>query len=426
MSEKKKEASEQKEEASEQEKSAAEPRQEAPVHGLLAEYASPSDLIQAATRVRDAGFSQWDTYTPFPVHGIDPAMGIKMTRLPWLVFGAGLTGCITGIVLQWWTNAVDYPWIVSGKPFWSVPANIPVIFELTVLLSAFAAIFGMLIRNNLPLLSHPLDLKKRFARVTDDRFFLLIQASDPKYDEKGTLQLLEETTPVVLEELPEDTTSSDKAPKKLIALAVVLGLGAAVPFGLAIKARTTKSRDPRVHVVADMDWQTKYRAQSENSFFKDGRAMRRPPAETVAVGYLEEDDHLYRGKLPNGAWARTFPKQLEPTMERLERGKERWDIYCAPCHGLVGNGDGMINQRATDLAQGTWIPASNIHQDYLRQQPVGQLYDSITQGVRNMPPYGHLIDPEDRWNIIMYLRALQRSQQTKVEDLPPAERGALK
>src|SRR6185436_16744213 len=102
------------------------------LHGLLAEYETPKGLIAAAEKVRNAGFKNWDTFTPFPVHGIDAAMGTKATILPWLILGGGLTGCLTAVTFQWWANAVDYPFKISGKPFWSLPANIPITFELTV------------------------------------------------------------------------------------------------------------------------------------------------------------------------------------------------------------------------------------------------------------------------------------------------------
>ena len=154
------------------------------LHGILAEYDTPDQLISAATKVREAGFEKWDTYSPFPVHGIDQAMGIKMTILPWLTLCAGLTGLATAITMQWWMNAYDYPWLISGKPIWSIPANVPIMFELTVLFSAITTLVGMLMLNGLPHPSHPLDLVKRFARVTDDKFFLLIQAADAKFDEQ--------------------------------------------------------------------------------------------------------------------------------------------------------------------------------------------------------------------------------------------------
>ena len=100
----------------------------APLHGILAEYQTPGEILAASRKVRDAGFSKWDTFTPFPVHGIEKAMGIRMTILPWIVLGAGLTGLTTAILLQWWTNAYDYPWLISGKPTWSIPANVPIMF----------------------------------------------------------------------------------------------------------------------------------------------------------------------------------------------------------------------------------------------------------------------------------------------------------
>ena len=398
---------------------------DAPVHGILAEYDTPGELITASKKIRDAGFEKWDTYTPFPIHGIDPAMGIKMTRLPWVVLAAGLTGLTTAILLQWYANAFDYKFISSGKPFWSIPANVPIYFELTVLLSAFAALFGMLAMNNLPQPSHPLDLKKRFARVTDDRFFLLIEAADPRFDEDATHQLLAETNPAVLDIVREDRSSSGKLPSGVIYALVVLGAASLVPFAFIAKARAAKTETPRVHVMGDMDWQLKYQAQQENTIFADGRAERPDVPGTVAVGELRDDDHLYIGK-ENGVWARTFPPAIEPTTENIERGKERYGIYCAPCHGLSGNGDGPIATRATNLSEGTWIPPTNLHQDYLRFMPVGQLFDAASNGVRNMAGYGQLIPTEDRWTIIMYLRALQRSRQSNIADLPEADRASLK
>ncbi len=195
----------------------------APLHGLLAEYDNPTALVRAAKKVRDAGYAHWDTFTPFPIHGIERAMGIRMTRLPWLVFVAALIGLANGVLLQFLTNAWDYKWLVSGKPFWSWPANVPIAFEMTILYSAFAALGGMLIFNNLPLPAHPLDLKERFARVTDDRFFLLIEARDGKFDEVDTRRLLESTEPLLLDEVLEDRVTSDKIPRALIYTLIVAG-----------------------------------------------------------------------------------------------------------------------------------------------------------------------------------------------------------
>lgn len=384
----------------------------APLHGLLAEYEQPAQLVEASRRVRDAGFSRWDTFTPFPVHGIDNAMGIKMTILPWIVLGAGLTGLTMGILLQWYTNAVDYPWIVGGKPFWSIPANVPIMFELTVLFSGITTLVGMLMLNGLPLPAHPLDLKARFARATDDRFFLLIEASDPKFDANETRALLQSTDTVLVDDVLEDRVSSDRLPRGIVYAMIVLTVAGAVPLALAAKARFTKSPNPRIHLIGDMDWQPKYRPQRSNPFFADTRAHREDVVGTVAVDELREDDHFYRGKLGD-AYATTFPSQVSANQAVIQRGQERFGIYCTPCHGLAGDGDGMISRRAEELAATgrgkgmAWVPPTNLNQDYLRAQPVGQLFESITQGVRNMPPYASQISTADRWAIVMYVRALQ-------------------
>jgi hypothetical protein len=158
--------------------------------GLLAEFETPGSLMHAAERVRDEGYRRWDVYTPFPLHGMDRAMGLRDSRLPWIVLGAGITGCAVAILMQWWTNAVDYPLLISGKPLFSLPANIPVAFELTILFSALATVVGVLMFTGLPRFYHPVFRNRRFKRASNDRFFLCIEASDPKFDADGTGQLL--------------------------------------------------------------------------------------------------------------------------------------------------------------------------------------------------------------------------------------------
>ena len=396
----------------------------AELHGILAEYDTPDQLVSAAELVRKAGFEKWDTYSPFPVHGIDEAMGIKMTILPWITLGAGLTGLATAIVMQWWMNAYDYPWLISGKPTWSIPANIPIAFELTVLFSVFSCLGGMLFLNRLPHPSHPLDLKRRFAKVTDDKFFLLIQASDPKF-EHDTRALIDETHPVAVENVLEDRVTPENMPSGLVFGLIVVTCAAVVPFALAVKARHSKSDKPRIHIIQDMDSQPKYKAQRENPIFADGRADREALPGTVAVGQLNDDDHFYHGKTGQ-AWARTFPAQVELSEETMARGKQRFGIYCTPCHGQAGLGDGMVHKRADALAQGGWIQPSNMTQEYLRNMAVGELFNTISNGIRSMPAYGPQIPPEDRWAIIMYVRALQKSQAGTLNDVPESERGSLK
>ena len=169
----------------------------------LVEFDGVDPLLEAAEKVRDAGFTKWDAHTPFVVHGLDRAMGIKPTKLPFLVFGAGLTGTAVGIGLQWFTNAFDYPFLISGKPIFSLPANIPIAFETTILFAALTALGGMLAFNRLPKLYHPLHTNRRFKRATDDRFFISVEAEDPLFDAEKTRELLESLGGLQVEEVED-------------------------------------------------------------------------------------------------------------------------------------------------------------------------------------------------------------------------------
>lgn len=160
------------------------------IHGLLAEFATPADLYHACEKVRDAGYSQWDSHSPFPLHGMEEAMGIKRTKLPLIVAAGGFTGASLGYLMQYWMSGVDYLIMKQGKPFAAWQAHVPITFELGILLSAFSAIIGMLALNGLPRWHHPLFRSTRFLRATQDRFFISIEAGDGKFDPDATQALL--------------------------------------------------------------------------------------------------------------------------------------------------------------------------------------------------------------------------------------------
>jgi Ni/Fe-hydrogenase subunit HybB-like protein len=162
-----------------------------PHYGILAEFATPADLYHACERVRDAGFTRWDAHSPFPVHGLSGAMGLRRSVLPWIVLVMGLTGAGLGFLLQWWVHSVAYPLVISGKPFFAWPALIPVTFEVAILFGALGAVFGMFGLNRLPMHHHPLFQSKVFERVTDDAFFISIESWDPRFDPSATRTLLE-------------------------------------------------------------------------------------------------------------------------------------------------------------------------------------------------------------------------------------------
>lgn len=180
--------------------------------------------------------------------------------------------------------------------------------------------------------------------------------------------------------------------------------------------RGRPSEKPPIHLNPNMDNQPKYRAQAASKFFEDGSTMRMPIPGTVARGGLYADGPYYFGKDEDGNYTKTIP--INVTMKMLKRGQERYNIYCSPCHGRTGEGRGIVVQRG-------YLPPPNFHQDYIRAYPVGQIYDVINRGVRNMPAYGPMIPVEDRWAIVAYFKALLRSQNATINDIPEAYRDKI-
>ena len=164
---------------------------ETPIYGLMAEFDDPEALVQAAQRTYVEGYRRLDAFTPFPVHGLPHALGLRRTEVPLIVLLGGLAGAAGGFLLQYWTAAVNYPINVGGRPYLSWPSFIPVTFEMLVLIAAFSAVFGMLALNGLPMPYHPVFNVPSFQLATRDRFFLLVMATDPKFDRVETRRFLQ-------------------------------------------------------------------------------------------------------------------------------------------------------------------------------------------------------------------------------------------
>ncbi len=165
------------------------------LHGLMAEFDDPETLVQVTRRAYDEGYRQMDAYSPFPIEELGEALGIHRTAVPLLVLVGGIVGAISGYGLQYWVSAIAYPLNVGGRPFNSWPSFIPVTFEMTVLVAALTAVFGMLALNRLPMPYHPVFNVPRFALATRDRFFLCIESTDPKFDADRTRDFLERFAP---------------------------------------------------------------------------------------------------------------------------------------------------------------------------------------------------------------------------------------
>src|ERR1700743_1608706 len=160
-------------------------------YGIIADSATPADAMHAPEKVRDAGFRKWEVFAPYPVHGMDKAMGLKNSPVGWFSFIGGCTGYTTGMLIIWYMNAVSYPIVIGGKPMFSPFSAFPPSYELTILFGSFGALLGMLFLNRLPRLHHPLLKNRRFALATHDRYFVVIEANDPKYRQSETQRLLE-------------------------------------------------------------------------------------------------------------------------------------------------------------------------------------------------------------------------------------------
>jgi len=167
----------------------------------MAEFETPDQLLRAARAAREAGYRTMDAFSPFPIEGLHEEVGFHRTRLPAIVLIAGTVGALTGFGLQYWVSKISYPLNIGGRPLNSWPSFIPVTFEMTILFAALSAVIGMIVLNGLPMPYHPVFGAPRFAQASQDRFFLAIEAEDPKFDREETKAFLESLNPSAVSEV---------------------------------------------------------------------------------------------------------------------------------------------------------------------------------------------------------------------------------
>jgi hypothetical protein len=172
------------------------------LYGVIAEFSSPAELMSAAEAAKDEGFTEMDAFSPFPIHGLHEAVGMRPGGMSLIVLIGGIIGGISGFFMCWYANVISYPLNIGGKPFNSWPAWIPITFECTILFAAFAAVFGMLALNGLPMPYHPVFNVRRFDQASRDKFFLVIQARDPKFDLDRVWKFLETLHPREVIDVP--------------------------------------------------------------------------------------------------------------------------------------------------------------------------------------------------------------------------------
>ncbi|MBE0572568.1 MAG: DUF3341 domain-containing protein [Ignavibacteriaceae bacterium] len=369
------------------------------IFGVTALFNEPNAIISAARKVADAGFTKWDVNSPYPIHGIDKAMKMKPSKLGIVTLIFGLSGAVLALILMYWTMSVDYPMIIGGKPYFSLPAFIPVTFEVTVIMATLSTVVAMFaFFFGLPRNSHALHDTDYMKKVSRDHYGIVIEAIDPKFDEMATLQLLKDLKPITTEIIyhPEKENYPIFEPRFI---ALLVGVAVVVSIGTYLMLN-------KLVYIVPFDWmekQAKVIPQSGSEFFADGRGMRLPVKGTVAKGFIP---YPFEGE--------TNPKEVLsnpyfPTKENLELGQRKYLTYCSPCHGNYGDGDSRL--------AGQFPNPPTLHSDRGRNFSDGMIYHIITVGQNVMPSYASQVTRDERWAIVNYIRALQRAKNATDADL---------
>jgi len=368
---------------------------------VLGLYSDAQKIIDAANKIRQRKLGRLEAYTPYPVHGLDRAIGLAPSRLGALVLGMGVLGTALALLFEWWTSAVDYPLVTGGKPLFSWQAFVPVMFEVTVLFATFTAGLAMLfVFNKLPFFGHPVLHAKAIKDITRDKLALSIENAGPAFDTETARQALIDNGAESVEIVPILTWT----PFTLVGLLQAIGaiVAACVVAGVGIYA--VQKILPIVPPMLHMHNQPKLNAFRSSTFFADGRGMRPAVAGTVARGHLppafatpEEAGDMLGNPLPL-------------TQETAERGRKVFGDHCAVCHGAVGDGVALLS-RAYGAKPG------NLLSNEVRARPDGYIYGVLMLGKNAMPSYAPDLDDSDRWAAVHYVRVLQRAQNAKDEDL---------
>ena len=364
-------------------------------------FDSAQALVDAIPRVRAKQLGHLEAYTPYPVHGIDTALGLRRSPLGGMVLVAGILGASTALFFQWWMSAVDYPVPVGGKAPFSWQAFVPIMFEVTVLFATFTAGLGMLLLlNKLPFFGHPVLASRAIAAITRDKFALAVEAEGTALDVEAAKAMLRTAGASILEVLPFPAPGPT-FPLQLLSRAILTIFASCLVagYGTYWAVKLFPVLPPMVH----MENQPKLTAQKGSTFFPDGHGMRLPVAGTVARGQMP---YIVETQEEAAAIVNPLPR----TRDVLEQGRRDWNEHCAVCHGALGNG-------VPALTAAYGAKPANLQAQTFRDYPDGKIYHAIMVGKNAMPSYAADLTEEERWAIVHYVRVLQRAQNAGDEDL---------
>ena len=367
-------------------------------------FDTPNQIISAAKKVQSDGYTKYDVNTPYPIHGMDSAMGLKPSLLPYVALVVGLLGAASALFFMWWTNSVDYPLVIGGKPFFALPAYIPITFEITVLSASIMTVVTMLfVIFKFPNNTHPLHDTDYLKQISVDKYGIVILADDPKFDESNIKQVFETLGASQVFPIYYDDEVINFKPRifepKFIWFLVALFI---------IVSGSTYITLNKLLFLPPYNWmmkQDKVIAQEKSELFEDGKGMRVPVEGTVARGFLPYEFV----KKPELA-AKNLVNPLLPTKHNLQLGKTKFNIYCSPCHGYHAEGDSRL--------RGQFPNPPSLHSEKVRKWSDGRIFHVITEGQNVMPSYASQLSREERWAVILYVRALERSLNAKESDLP--------
>ncbi|HVS11947.1 MAG TPA: quinol:electron acceptor oxidoreductase subunit ActD [Planctomycetota bacterium] len=368
--------------------------------GLLAEYDNPADLVRGAASMRERGYRRLDAFTPYEVPGLAETLGVARTRLPLVTLVAAAVGGTLAYLIQWWTNAVAYPIPVGGRPLHAAPAFVPITFETAILFAGVATFLGVLVLSRLTRLWAPIDEIDGFERASVDRYWLAVDRRDPSFDPERTARELEDTGPLRVVGPPSRPSLGIVRclpPLILVMLPFLAGCDVAGP-------EPNFSLERMIH-------QPRYDAWEASAVFADGKAMRDPPAGSVHAGSVLGPPALVEGRT-DGRWVEQVVPEVDAAL--LRRGRDRFEIYCAPCHGIDG-------EAATSVAQSMSLrtPPPLVDGD-ARTLPPGRVFHVATYGYGLMPAYGHQLSIGDRWAVAAWVEVLRLRFGVPLESLPPA------